>query len=305
MAQNGSILGYFSARTQAESAISALKDAGFTRNQIGLAIRSGAAGTASSTERPATGGHQTGAHAEGLSAWDKIRGFFSSETVEPYAGEATGNRFDDREVSPPGYTHEDVGQSLGGLSQGDEQSRYFQHRFGSGDEGVIVTVNADGREAEVRHILEENGGDIGSAAAGYDYGTNQGASDVLEGEQNIQLYGEVLRVHTDRVSRGEVRLRKEVHTDTQTVEVPVTREELVVERTVPTGERAATGTPSFENQEIRVPLSEDRAYVEKQPIVREEVRVGKKAVSDVETFDEQVRSEDLKVDEDTSGRKSA
>jgi uncharacterized protein (TIGR02271 family) len=40
------------------------------------------------------------------------------------------------------------------------------------------------------------------------------------------------------VNRGEVRIRKEVLTTTQTIEVPVTREELVVERVPVSGEVA-------------------------------------------------------------------
>jgi uncharacterized protein (TIGR02271 family) len=35
------------------------------------------------------------------------------------------------------------------------------------------------------------------------------------------------------------------------------------------------GNPTFEGQEIRIPLSEERAHVEKQTVVREEVRIGK------------------------------
>jgi uncharacterized protein (TIGR02271 family) len=55
------------------------------------------------------------------------------------------------------------------------------------------------------------------------------------------LYGEVLRVHKDSVNRGATRLRKEVHTTTQLVEVHVTREELVVER-VPGREQQVADT---------------------------------------------------------------
>ncbi|HWY71563.1 MAG TPA: YsnF/AvaK domain-containing protein [Terriglobales bacterium] len=86
--------------------------------------------------------------------------------------------------------------------------------------------------------------------------------DGLEGGQRIQLLSEVLRVHKERVSKGEVRFRKEVVTENQTVEVPVTREELVIDR-IP----AQAGTPASEaigsNQEIRVPLSEEEVRVER------------------------------------------
>jgi uncharacterized protein (TIGR02271 family) len=88
-----------------------------------------------------------------------------------------------------------------------------------------------------------------------------------------------------------------VSTTTQSIEVPVTREELILER-VPVSGQPVASNATFASEEIRIPLSEERASVEKQAVVREEVRVGKKAVTDVESFDEQVRSEELKVDQD-------
>jgi uncharacterized protein (TIGR02271 family) len=78
--------------------------------------------------------------------------------------------------------------------------------------------------------------------------------------------------------RGEVRLRKDVVTESQTVEVPVTREELVIERVPASGQENVTGEIGTD-QEIRVPLSEERVRVEKQPVVKEEVRVGTHSAS--------------------------
>lgn len=100
-----------------------------------------------------------------------------------------------------------------------------------------------------------------------------------------------------RVGRGEVRLRTEVHTTNQTILVPVTREELVMER-VPTEGKVTVEGDAFTESEIRLPLSEERASVDKEALVLEEVHVGKKEVDSVESFDEKIRSEDLKVDED-------
>jgi uncharacterized protein (TIGR02271 family) len=116
----------------------------------------------------------------------------------------------------------------------------------------------------------------------------------------VQLFGEVLRVHKDRISRGEVRLRKEVVTEEQQIEVPVTREELVLERVDGHGTPAPSATIG-QAQEVRVPLSEDRVRVEKQPVLQEEVAVGKREVSDVARLNEQVRREELRVGEDPAG----
>lgn len=288
MTQSGTIVGYFSSRRQAESAIEALKDTGFTRENIGLAVRSGAP-TSGSTERMGEQ-HESG-------AWEKIKGFFGGS--ESHREE----RWRDAEgEAGSAYNYEDVGQSLSGLDITEEQARYFRRRFGSGTEGAIVTVSPQGRESDARRILEQHGANLGDEASSYDY---EQPVEMPAGEQNIQLYGEVLRVHTDRVSRGEARLRKEVRTSTQTVEVPVKREELVVERTPVEGERPAGSEATFQEREVRIPLSEERARVEKEPVVREEVRIGKKEVTDTETFDEKVRSEDLKVDDEAEKKHRA
>jgi uncharacterized protein (TIGR02271 family) len=287
MSEHSAIAAYFPTRTAAESAIDALEAAGFQKTQIGVAAADGSAGqtTDAAANTAYSAGHQAG------SAWNKIKNFFGGNTAEPYTGAAGSETSNDNVVAPETYDTEDLHGSLGGLSVRDEHRHYFGHLLGSSPQGAIVTVDGTGREMEAKEILEENGGDLGVDAALYDYG--QGHS--LDGTQNIQLYGEVLRVHKDRVSSGEVRLRKEVHTTTQQVEVPVTREELVLER-VPDSCKAWASGAAFKSDEILIALHEERAVVTKEPVVREEVRVGKKEISSVETFDEQVRHEELNVE---------
>lgn len=211
--------------------------------------------------------------------------FDGSETVEPYAGETQRGTFNDNEITPSSnYSSEHVQNSLRGMDVSDDHSRYFSHLLGKNQGGAVLTVSAPGREAEAARIIEDNGGDVGREASQYDYAANAvPATSATSGDQqNIQLYGEVLRVHKDRISSGEVRLRKEVHTSTQTIEVPVTREELVIER-VPVSGKQVAGNASFNEQEIRIPLTEERASVDKQAVLREEVRVGKREVSKVES----------------------
>lgn len=288
MADYQTVAAYFPSQSSAESAITRLKEAGFLQSQIGVA-----AATSSNSMKDTDGGSTSykAGHTAG-SAWEKIKGMFEGNAAEPYAGEKTNETFNDNVITPdPAYDSEDLHGSLTGLSVPQEHTKYFGHRLGSG-EGAIVTVNAAGRQQEALDILESSGGDAGGDSAGFDYGTTPATT----GTQNVQLFGEVLRVHKDRINSGEVRIRKEVHSTTQTVEVPVTREELVVERVPVSGQTAATGA-AFKGEEIRIPLSEERASVTKEAVVREEVRVGKKQITDVETMTEQVRSEELKVDQ--------
>jgi uncharacterized protein (TIGR02271 family) len=169
--------------------------------------------------------------------------------------------------------------------------------------------NAD-RTQEAEQIITANNGSVrhedtgvtgarepASATAGTEYATGQSATS-QEGLDRVQLFGEVLRVHKDRVQRGEVRLHKDVVTENQTMEVPVTREELVMERVDVTGDRSAPDASIGSGEDIRIPLTEERVRLEKRPVVREEMLVGKREVTDSETLSDSTRHEELRVDGD-------
>ena len=311
-ASASTVVGYFETQAKAEQAIDALVEAGFTSKEIGVATRGGGAMGGATTSGTTEGvaskaseqGHAAGEKTEG--AWEKVKSFFGgNDPVEPYADEQRGGEFASREVTPGGsddYEHDHLHGSLEGLTGSGDHAKYFGSRMQQGNEGVVVTVTPSNfAKSEIaERILEQNGADLGKNREAF-AGTTDVAAAAATGEQNIKLYGEVLRVHKDRVSRGEVRLRKEVHTDMQTIQVPVTREELVIERVPVTGVQATDGTAdAFSEREIRIPLSEEHASVEKQAILREEVRVGKREVTETESFNESVRSEDLKVDDATT-----
>ena len=279
------VVGYFSTPEKAHTAFHALTDAGFSPENIGIAARDNSTSGASTGKTDEPG------------VWDKVKTFFGAgNEAEPYAGESTGNPLDSREVTYSDYSSEDVHGTLGRLNVPEEHSRYFGHRFGNDQGATVITVTAPGRVEEARTILEESGADLGDEAEDYEYTDTPEAN--VTGDQNIRLYGEVLRVHKDRVSAGEVRLRKEVFTEVQTVEVPVTREELVIERVAASGEQPATGA-SFKGEEIRIPLSQEVASIDKHAVLREEVRVGKREVTDIEALDEEVRREELRVEDST------
>ena len=80
------------------------------------------------------------------------------------------------------------------------------------------------------------------------------------------------------------------------MEVPVTREEVVVERH-PVGRRPADseiGTGAEES--VRVPLREERAHLEKETVVAEELSVGKREVEERERLSGTVRREEARVE---------
>ena len=112
-------------------------------------------------------------------------------------------------------------------------------------------------------------------------------------DRTIQLREERLKVSKTPVETGNVHVRKEVHTDHQTIDVPVEREEVVIERRPASG-HAAGG--EIRNEEIRIPVKEEKVNVSKETVVKEEVSVGKRKVQDTERVSGTVRKEELKVD---------
>ncbi len=121
---------------------------------------------------------------------------------------------------------------------------------------------------------------------------------VTPGIQRLQLLKEVLKVNKERVQKGEVRVCKEIITEMRTIEVPVTREELVIERQVVVDGKV-TGEIS-EGETIRIPLSEEQVRVDKQAVVAEEVTIGKREVQETKEVKESVRREELRTETDGS-----
>lgn len=120
----------------------------------------------------------------------------------------------------------------------------------------------------------------------------------LGDQESIELREEELRVQKERVEAGEVRLRKEVVKENKTVDVPVTHEEVIVEKRPVAGRRPASGKIG-DDEEVRIPVMKEQVEVEKTPVVREEVSLKKQQVQDNRQVSETVKREEAWVD--TSG----
>jgi len=92
----------------------------------------------------------------------------------------------------------------------------------------------------------------------------------------------------------EVGLRKGVVSEQQTIDVPVTHEEVVSERRSGSGQPSAT--PIGEGETYRVPVREEQVSVQKQPVVREEITLGKRQVQDTQQVSETVRREEAHIE---------
>src|SRR5205814_3824815 len=95
-----------------------------------------------------------------------------------------------------------------------------------------------------------------------------------EGEQRVRLREEQLRAQKQPVETGEARLRKDVVSEQQSMDVPVTREEVYVERRPGSGQ--PSDTPIGESETYRVPVREEQVTTDKQTVETGEVAMGKR-----------------------------
>jgi uncharacterized protein (TIGR02271 family) len=116
---------------------------------------------------------------------------------------------------------------------------------------------------------------------------------------------EELRVGTTRRERGRVRLRKYVTTEQVTKTVPVQREEVRVEREPITDANvdAAMSGPEISEEEHEVVLHEEEPVVEKRAVPRERVRLDTDTVTEERQIGEEVRKEQIEVDDNDRDRR--
>jgi len=109
---------------------------------------------------------------------------------------------------------------------------------------------------------------------------------------------ERLTVGTRQEEVGRARLRKYVVTEQQSVQVPVSREEVRLEREPITDANrdAAFEGPEISEAEHEVTLTEERPVVEKEAVPVERVRLTKDRVTDEETVSGEVRKEQIEAE---------
>ena len=113
----------------------------------------------------------------------------------------------------------------------------------------------------------------------------------------MQLREEELVTRKEMVETGQVRIDKDVVTEEKTLDVPVMREEVSVERT-PVDRRPADRPIDDGEQTIRVPVREERVEVEKRPVVYEEVGVVTREVQGKQQVSDSVKREEARIDRD-------
>jgi len=226
----------------------------------------------------------------------EVRAFFGVESAETTGGRA-------------GY---------GVYYQGADiySSRREPERDLSSGERRSVESRDEERRSERTRDEERYAGAGSGAPRGDDTGRERGRSRDERGstlddgdEIRVQRSEEVLRAETREREAGAMRVRKRVRTDRESLAVPKKREEVNVER-VPVEEgreaseadQGATAGARMEDDEIVVPIIEEEIVVEKRPVVKEEIRIRKSMIEEEEVVEEDVRKEEIDIDDQTERR---
>jgi len=287
------VVGVFEDQAHAQQAIAELKRAGFREDQIGVTAHG--KGDDSRTDSDNKGTHAAQGAATGLAAGAGVGALWGLGIIAglvPAVGPAIAGGTLAAILSSAGAGAAAAGLAgtLIGFGIPKEEAEYYEKEFHSGR--TIVSVHPDGRESEARSILQRFGSyDMHSGGAQ----TDRRAATATSGDQRtVEVREEELHVSKERQQVGEVDVHKEVHTEHRTIDVPVQKEEVVVERH-PVGDRAASG-PVGSDEHVRVPISEEKVTVEKRPVVKEEVTVGKRTTEKHQPVRADVRKEEIEVD---------
>src|SRR5215211_5284563 len=135
-----------------------------------------------------------------------------------------------------------------------------------------------------------------------DEGVNQSGTSDLEDEDElrVQRSEEELRAGTREREAGALRVRKRVRTDREQLRVPTRHEEVSVER-VPVEGREASEAEIGEDEVVML-VTKEEVVTEKRPMVKEEIRIRKDTVQDEQVVEEDVRREEVDVEDETTRR---
>jgi uncharacterized protein (TIGR02271 family) len=162
-------------------------------------------------------------------------------------------------------------------------------------------------EAELyRHYGRDYGAGAGTSGAdlhGRDAETTGRDTSGRTTDDAMTRSEEELKVGTTEREAGRVRLRKHVVTDEVTKTVPVKREEIRVEREPVTDANVddALDGPAISEEEHEVVLHEEEVVTEKRAVPKERVRLDKDVEVDERTVSDEVRREEIEVDDGRRG----
>jgi uncharacterized protein (TIGR02271 family) len=230
-------------------------------------------------------------------AIDELRhaGFRDDQIYLPGSGSSPGGFLDGLVHKLMGDENRESLDALPGEGFSKSDVDYYQNELEAGR--TVVVVQSYGHQQEAQDILNHFGA--------YNSTTNPSR---LQDVQTIQLREEVLQAQKEPVEIGEVLIHKVVVMEEKTITVPVMREEIVVERrSIPLtspdqAERQPVQQPQgrlvelAQNEVIRIPLYTEQIFIEKRPVIVEEVLVSKRDIQEIRRFTDTVQREEAHLE---------
>lgn len=118
-------------------------------------------------------------------------------------------------------------------------------------------------------------------------------NETTEDTAKLRLHKEELDINKIKAQKGEVELGKEIIEERKTVDVPVLREEVVIERK--SFDNEESDSPITDEETIRIPVSEERVDVDKHTVVTGEISAHKHTIEDTAHIDETLKREEARI----------
>jgi uncharacterized protein (TIGR02271 family) len=119
------------------------------------------------------------------------------------------------------------------------------------------------------------------------------SKEIMDDTAKIKLRKEELDIAKSRVQKGDVEIGKEIIEEVKTVDVPVEREEVVIERRTINNE--SSDSPITNEETIKIPVSEEKVNVGKHTVVTGEISAHKRVLENTEHIDETLKREESRI----------
>lgn len=125
---------------------------------------------------------------------------------------------------------------------------------------------------------------------------DQGLKEKTDDTAKLSLRKEELDIAKSRVQKGDVEIGKEILEEQKRVDVPVSRDEVVIERRSLNNEES--DSPITSEETIKIPVSEEKVNVDKHTVVTGEILAHKREIEDTAHIDETLKREEAHINKD-------
>lgn len=176
----------------------------------------------------------------------------------------------------------------GSITPAEEEKLYAYYGLSDNDTRDRSSLDRDDND---RDEIGTRRGD------GYDTGQTGSVAGHDDDDATMTRSEERVSVGTASRETGRARLRKYVTSETVTETVPVRREEVTIEREPITDTDPVAGSGTISEEEHEVVLHEEVPVVDKDVVAVEQVKLGKETVTEDVTVSEEVRQEQIEIDD--------